>query len=485
MKKMNRLGMFMGGLAFLMAPVAALASGNDCYDCQDMYVEQSLYEDIDIYWYNDVSVGISANLNKNFDIDIKVIGGEQVTQTTSGSESSSTSGELHVDATIDADFEIIKNGGNGGNGWSKSISAHGSGSLDIADSESHESSYETSETFYALTVDGLASAIIDNKQILKENHAINGSEPSHHGGHHGGHHGLWNVVFGNHTNTASVEGDAFSGATGNLAVNVVAGDNNAQDNVAAITSSEMENSLADAEIFKLQLSVLNGTKNNGTQNSASVTGNAFAGATGNIGVNVVSGNNNAQSNMLAVANAPAKVAVATAALKQEAAHNYVANKPVITSFEHETTEFESDISLSGLAIQANNVYLDDWTGNSHPGGSPEGHTDLDYDIQGGWLNPDRSTPGCTDTNNGCVGGLAFDLDLSGTFSTLHDVWIPVATSTSNVALLDGSAFSGATGNIGVNIGAGTGNLQANALSVANGCFSCGTTPPNGGGNGGE
>ena len=42
---------------------------------------------------------------------------------------------------------------------------------------------------------------------------------------------------------------------------------------------------------------------------------------------------------------------------------------------------------------------------------------------------------------------------------------PVAAAT-NRATLSGSAFSGASGNIGVNVSAGTGNQQANSLSLA-------------------
>ena len=50
--------------------------------------------------------------------------------------------------------------------------------------------------------------------------------------------------------------------------------------------------------------------------------------------------------------------------------------------------------------------------------------------------------------------------LSGTVSTTR--WVNV--NATNTSALSGSAFSGASGNIGVNVAAGTGNLQANSLA---------------------
>ncbi|WP_213977606.1 hypothetical protein, partial [Serratia marcescens] len=116
-----------------------------------------------------------------------------------------------------------------------------------------------------------------------------------------------------------------------------------------------------------------------------------------------------------------------------------------------------------------NYYLDTWNGAlPHPGGNSTGHIDLDNEIQNATMNPNR--PG--------VGGLGFDTreggtsqfvelgvadlyaSLSGTVSTTR--WVNVDAT--NTSALSGSAFSGASGNIGVNVAAGTGNLQANSLA---------------------
>ncbi len=64
--------------------------------------------------------------------------------------------------------------------------------------------------------------------------------------------------------------------------------------------------------------------------------------------------------------------------------------------------------------------------------------------------------------------------LSGTVSTTR--WVNV--NATNTSALSGSAFSGASGNIGVNVASGTGNLQANSLALAV------AQPSTGGGTGG-
>ena len=124
-------------------------------------------------------------------------------------------------------------------------------------------------------------------------------------------------------------------------------------------------------------------------------------------------------------------------------------------------------SGTGNAYQQTNFYPDDWNGNTHSGGSQTGHSDWDINTQGAVANPNR--PG--------VGGMAWDTDqegvidlsdmelvasLTGTVTTTK--WLNVDAT--NTAQLSGSAFSGASGNIGVNVSAGTGNLQANSLALA-------------------
>ena len=137
-----------------------------------------------------------------------------------------------------------------------------------------------------------------------------------------------------------------------------------------------------------------------------------------------------------------------------------------------------------------------WEGELHPQGPVIGHADFDTDSQGAVQNPNRDG----------VGGLGFDNDESGTYggsesgelaflelsysdlqaslagSMVTTQWINVDHT--NSANLSGSAFARASGNIGVNLAAGSGNMQANSLAMAVAQPST-AAPGNGnGGNGG-
>lgn len=297
-----------------------------------------------------------------------------------------------------------------------------------------------------ILVDGEVNALVDNKQVIKENHVFN-----------------LRII-----NKAKIDGNALENAEGNIGVNVAAGDFNAQDNAAALAAGEAANSSVEASANKLQMSFDNEVKNIGTTNKAKITDSALMNAKGNIGVNVAAGNFNAQSNMLAVTVAPAKVGMAEVAIQQETAQNTVCNVP---SVELVTLPFRVDVSLEGStegqSYQMSNFYPDTWTLNpdvdphaQHPTSPLQaGHLDMDNQTQGAVANPDRTG----------VGGLAFDnvgtVELAGTVSGYTTVLLPVVPTT-NTAILTGSALMNATGNIGVNVVAGTGNLQANALAVS-------------------
>ncbi len=327
-----------------------------------------------------------------------------------------------------------------------------------------------------IDLDSAAIAVIDNRQSISNN------------------------VTGNSlvTNSASIADDVGAGASGNLGFNVVAGDNNAQDNAASLSAADASFSfgMADAEVFVNQAGFGNTTMNSGVTNAAGLGGNAFGGASGNIGVNIASGNNNEQKNALAASVATSAMAQSSISSNQVSTGNTVSNAGFVQSYT-DTVQ----VGLSGRvaggtlavgagtyrgtgnAYQMANYYLDTWSGDlPHPGGNATGHIDLDNQIQNATMNPNR--PG--------VGGLGFDTresgtsqfvelgvadlyaSLSGTVSTTR--WVNV--NATNTSALSGSAFSGASGNIGVNVASGTGNLQANSLALAV------AQPSTGGGTGG-
>jgi hypothetical protein len=133
----------------------------------------------------------------------------------------------------------------------------------------------------------------------------------------------------------------------------------------------------------------------------------------------------------------------------------------------------ANLGLNGAVDQIGNVYPDTWSGPSHPGGSDTGHFDLDTSTQGGSdLNGDGGALAFGYTNGSSASGpLGFseagdvtlnNINLTGSVTYERISYLP----TTNTASLSGNAFSGASGNIGINVSAGTGNQQANSLAMA-------------------
>lgn len=345
-----------------------------------------------------------------------------------------------------------------------------------------------------IEIDSAAIALIDNRQSNTNNIGMNDML----------------------TNDASIGDDVGSEASGNLQFNVAAGDNNVQDNAAALSAADASFAfgLADSEIFVNQYGAGNITLNHGVTNAAGLSGNAFSDASGNIGVNVAAGNNNQQKNALSASVATSAYAQATVSSNQISTGNYVENAGMMEAVS-DTVDISLSGTVSGVSLgvgvggyegssegvyagggnsyQSSNFYADMWEGELHPAGPALGHADYDINSQGAVANPAR--PG--------VGGLGFDNVESGTYEgsesgdlafvelSYSDLQASLAGSMSttqwivrdatNTAALSDSAFARASGNIGVNVAAGTGNLQANSLSMAVAQPSTG----GGGGGGGE
>ncbi|QOW19547.1 adhesin [Lysobacter ciconiae] len=363
-----------------------------------------------------------------------------------------------------------------------------------------------------IELDSAAIAIVDNRQSSSDNVGMNDML----------------------TNEASIADDVGSDASGNLAFNVAAGDNNVQDNAAALSAADASFAfgMADAEIFVNQAGSGNATLNSGVTNDASMGGNAFGAASGNIGVNIASGNNNQQKNALAASVATSAYAQSSVSSNQHSSGNVTDNAGhyeqrsetvaidmtgTVDGFTiaegfggYEGTsqgsfEGSSTATLSGIADQIGDVYPDVWSNganddptSAHPtNGNLLGHMDLDTETQGGSdfngdggalafgvdLEGDGSISGSTESSeSGDLGFLelgyaALDASLSGSVTNSYFI----AVDATNTASLSGSAFSAASGNIGVNVAAGTGNMQANSLALA---VAQPTTGGGGGGNGG-
>lgn len=284
-------------------------------------------------------------------------------------------------------------------------------------------------------------------------------------------------------NNGSVSG-SLGGASGNVGVNVAAGDNNQQANAAAISTADAlfvfgvpVDASVDASINVTQRSSANTVTNYSTPNNARLNGSAN-GASGNVGVNIAAGDYNQQKNDMAVASSEEAItAGANVTVSQTSQGNLTNNYATLEYGEQQVTlTLGGGGSYEGQSDQIGNVYPDIWEGDTHPDGEQIGHMDLDTDTQGGSdLNDDG-------------GALAFNeagsLELDGTVSG----FLPVVSGfnqavVNNASLTD--SLGGASGNVGVNIAAGAGNQQSNSLAIAAGCNACPTTGGgNGGGNGG-
>jgi len=315
-------------------------------------------------------------------------------------------------------------------------------------------------------------------------------------------------------NRARASDDAMGNASGNIGLNITAGDNNQQTNDAALSAVDAEFVFAHATSWGLQENSFQTTGYQGQTNDARITDNALANAAGNIGVNVSAGNNNQQANALAASvNNSGTLAKARSYTQQANGHNRTSSENVETDVREAPIRLDVNLSggyegagggnyagaTQGQSWQANNFYPDNWALNEdvepeaqHPN-SPQqlGHSDFDGAAQGAVLNPLRPDP---DANGTPIGGFAFDnrgeergtlgfgeageIALSGTVTGSIPL-IRVGALTTNTALLEGNALRGATGNIGVNIAAGTQNQQRNSLAIA-----AARGAGNGGGNGG-
>jgi hypothetical protein len=216
---------------------------------------------------------------------------------------------------------------------------------------------------------------------------------------------------------------------------------------------------AEAETFSDQYSYNNENPSSGT-NDAFLGGSVGSGFSGNIGVNVVAGNNNAQANQLALAENSGVMALATASSNQAVHDNLSVGQGSTEASEMEVAlTGTASGTYEGIADQRGDQYLDTWEEQTHPGGSNTGHVDVDDQVQG--------------AQDDLGDGGAFVFTELGTIE-LDDIALtanlPVVTVDPNAvvnnATLTGDAFSEASGNIAINVAAGNGNLQGNALAIA-------------------
>ncbi len=321
-----------------------------------------------------------------------------------------------------------------------------------------------------IKVDSLGMAVIDQEQEVEDNYS-------------------------NHDrtdNSATISNSALRGASGNIATNVSAGSDNAQSNAAALAAADERFAFgsADAEVFVDQESDNNVSVFTGTLNTASMSNNALRGASGNIGVNVAAGAANVQANSFAGAVASGSMGEATVSVSQNSKDNSTTFTPedeVVTlwgsTFERINLQggyvgggrgsYDTvGSTLDGTAVQTSAVYPEIWIDDgSHDNNDPAelvGHLDFDdenptggvfeFDVDGD-ITPNARRGGLRFTEAGYQW-------LSGTSVGVSMQQIHMYQRHQNNASMGDNVLRGASGNIGVNITAGAGNLQNNSLALS-------------------
>ncbi len=277
-------------------------------------------------------------------------------------------------------------------------------------------------------------------------------------------------------NTATVY-DAVDGASGNIGINVTAGDNNQQANAAALATADayfVFGIEARADIDVEQTGIHNTVDNYSVPNTANLH-DAVNNTTGNVGVNIAAGNFNQQKNdMAAAVSETAYKASASAGAEQKLAGNETNNYatldygtvPVVLALSAGGTySGQAGGSTAGTSTQNGTAYPDIYDEPGHPAGSATGHIHLNgqnFDESGTYTGTETGTTALAGT-------------VSGNIPVVAGFNAPV---TNDARLYN--ALDNVSGNVGVNIAAGAGNQQSNSLAIAAGCTAC-SAPAGGGG----
>lgn len=252
-------------------------------------------------------------------------------------------------------------------------------------------------------------------------------------------------------NTANVDG-SLGNASGNVGVNVAAGDMNQQANAAALATADEKFifGYAYASTDVTQNNTDNTALNLSTTNKATLN-NTANGASGNVGINVTAGNYNQQKNDMAAAVSGGATAESYSGATQTSTGNRVGNVAFLT-YEKET--LKSEFKAQGSYKGAGTGYVIDESGRG-------GH-DNDSRHSGGGDKTDKDPLFFVEAGT---------VDLKG--QATYQVLVPTGWKdpVKNDASLTNS-LNNVSGNVGANVAAGVGNQQSNSLSIAAGCKAC-------------
>ena len=248
-----------------------------------------------------------------------------------------------------------------------------------------------------------------------------------------------------YTNTASVGTFTLGNATGNIGLNIAAGDYNLQENAAVLSSAE---GLISAKTITTTSSSAEGSADVTTTTTVTVSGT------------VTSSNVTTTAFTSTSTESATDTKTNTAYLAGGAeASSYSLQNLYNTEFNSETYDVQNTVITNTATIGTGSV-LNGASGN------------IGVNVAAGAFNIQKNALVIASVRGGNLAEAT-----AGTLQNNHENETVNETVT-NIATLSGS-LAGASGNIGVNIAAGVGNMQLNSLTIANALLPTTTTTTGG------
>lgn len=270
-----------------------------------------------------------------------------------------------------------------------------------------------------------------------------------------------------------------------------------------------------ASIEDSQKAAGNTVNNQLTVNNATVNGGAVSDVEGNVGVNVVAGDNNQQANAAALASSDASFVFGSASasidVEQKGKHNTLNNVSVpnyaqVTNAIYDTSgNIGVNVAAGNFNQQKNDMAAAVASGSAHASADASqslyGNTTnnaatitlgtvtqtVSVDMEGTYdgtstqsndVYPEVYETGQHPDGGGNVGHIDFDGDDKFAFNEEGDISLSGEVTTTNTVVTDitpvtnnanlSNALYSVSGNVGVNIAAGGGNQQSNSLAIAAG-----------------
>ena len=248
-------------------------------------------------------------------------------------------------------------------------------------------------------------------------------------------------------NDATLSNHVLQNASGNIGVNVAAGEQNMQENGLSIATANAvypyspttTTGSSMAQIANGQGSMMAGSLTIGSDNDAGLSNHVLQNASGNIGVNAAAGTQNMQANNTAVA---LDWSTRSGGEAMSGITNNQNAGPVVGSI---SLYGDDDASIT-------NHVLHNASGN------------VNVNVASGADNMQENGLASTFNNAGAVATAAIDNDQgTGFYGSGQWSW---SVGSADHAYLSGHALQNASGNVGANVAAGEWNEQANNLSIA-------------------